>query len=296
MSIQKTLEFVLQHPLNSDRRAASIIDFLKWQLGSRLLPGDKVFDWVAGARFYVRRGETGLTGNIYTGLHEFADMAYLLHVLRKEDIFVDVGANVGSYSLLAGAVIGARGFAFEPVPTTHRRLVENLRLNHIETRVNHPCLGMSDNPGKLLFTSDQDTVNHALTEHEKEVNVIEVKVSTLDDILTGEDPSFVKIDVEGFEMSVLRGATQLLARPSLHSVIMELNGSGQRYGVDESEILEMMLDNGFRTYEYSPFERLLVDLNGKNLDSGNTLFIRNKDFVEERIRTANHLTINGRTF
>jgi len=43
----------------------------------------------------ARPGETGVTGNIYTGLHEFSSMGYLLHVLREGDLFVDVGANVG---------------------------------------------------------------------------------------------------------------------------------------------------------------------------------------------------------
>jgi len=48
---------------------------------------------VNGSKFLVKTGETGLTGNIYTGLHEFPDMGFLLHFLRAEDLFVDIGAN-----------------------------------------------------------------------------------------------------------------------------------------------------------------------------------------------------------
>lgn len=51
---------------------------------------------------------TGATGNIYVGLHEFEDMAFLLHVLRRTDLFVDVGANIGSYTILAGGAAGAK--------------------------------------------------------------------------------------------------------------------------------------------------------------------------------------------
>ena len=57
-----------------------------------------------------------------------------------------------------------------------------------------------------------------------------------------------------------------------------------------------MFDYGFRAYSYDPFQRILVDLNGKNLDSGNTLFIRNRVYVEERIRAADKITVNGSTF
>ena len=59
---------------------------------------------------------TGATGNIYTGLHEFEDMMFLLHLLRPGDIFVDAGANIGSYTVLASAVVGAKSISFEPVP------------------------------------------------------------------------------------------------------------------------------------------------------------------------------------
>ncbi len=64
-----------------------------------------IVHWIGGTRLAARRGMTGLTGNIYAGLHEFADMAFLLHFLRPSDLFADVGANVGSYTILASGVV-----------------------------------------------------------------------------------------------------------------------------------------------------------------------------------------------
>jgi len=77
---------------------------------------------------------------------------------------------------------------------------------------------------------------------------------------------------------------------------MELNGSGDRYGYDESKILDMMFDYDFKTYSYNPMDRTLINLEGKNLNSGNTLFIRDKSFVEERLKTAPMVFIHGRQF
>src|SRR6185295_2090869 len=91
--------------------------FLAWQISSRLLP-EVVVPWVHGLRLGARRGMTGATGNIYAGLHEFHDMMLLLHFLRPGDIFLDMGANIGSYSLLAAGVAGATAHAFEPDPQT----------------------------------------------------------------------------------------------------------------------------------------------------------------------------------
>jgi hypothetical protein len=116
-----TIRFITGHPLNRGHRISSIIHFAKWQIASRLAPGAIVYDWVNGARFLVKTGETGLTGNIYTGLHEFPEMGFVLHFLRDEDLFVDVGANVGSYTILACSAVGARGVAFEPIPSTYGR-------------------------------------------------------------------------------------------------------------------------------------------------------------------------------
>ena len=296
MSVISLLKFIANHPLNSDHKLRSIIRFAQWQVSSRLAPGAIVYDWVNGSRFLVRNGETGLTGNIYTGLHEFPDMGYLLHVLREDDLFVDVGANVGSYTILACAAKRARGYAFEPVPSTYKRLLENVRLNNIDDRVACLNFGLGREDGVILFTGDMDTVNHAIAEGEQHENVVEVTVTSLDKALSGTAPALMKIDVEGYEILVLEGGQRTLKDKGLHSVIMELNGSGSRYGFDEPKILSMMLDHGFKTYSYNPFSRKLLDLKGKNLEQGNTLFIRNESLVRERIEAAPKINLHGNTF
>jgi FkbM family methyltransferase len=283
----------MNHPVNRQHKVRSLIRFAKWQISSRLASGATVYEWINGSRLIVRNGDTGLTGNIYTGLHEFADMAYLLHVLRREDCFVDVGANLGSYTVLAGSVVGARGFAIEPVPTTFARLLDNIRLNNLSDRVVAINFGVAHEAGTMKFTSDLDTVNHVIAAGEGSSNTIEVNVTTLDDVIGSSGSNLIKIDVEGFETSVLEGAVRTLRSDSLHSVIMELNGSGDRYGFDESRILSTMLDHGFKTFSYDPFARRLISLNGKNQRSGNTLFIRNESLVAERLRSAPKFNVIG---
>ena len=79
----------------------------------------------------------------------------------------------------------------------------------------------------------------------------------------------MKIDVEGYETPLLEGAVNTLKNEELCAVIMELNGSGGRYGFDEAEILSMMAHYGFKTFSYDPFERAFVNLKGKNVTQGN---------------------------
>lgn len=269
--------------MNRERKLSALRTFLRWQLGSRILNKTVVHPWVSPSKFYVRRGETGLTGNIYCGLHEYQEMSYLLHVLREDEFFVDVGANVGSYSILAGAVIGCKGCAIEPVPGTFGRLVENMRLNHLEDRFSLVNSAVGEEQGSVRFSSASDTMNHVIAEDENRQDVIEVDVAPLDEILKGREPGMIKIDVEGFETAVIAGAQETLQKTSLHTVIMELNGSGAKYGFDESKILKTMSALDFKPFRYDPGSRELFELQGKNTGSGNTLFIRDVAQVKLKV-------------
>ncbi|ABQ25882.1 FkbM family methyltransferase [Geotalea uraniireducens] len=293
MSLFGTLKLIVNHPLNKERKIRSVIKWVKWQVGSRLVPGEVVYNWINGARVIVRPGETGFTGNIYCTLDEFSDMAYVLHVMTPEDFFVDIGANVGSYTILACAAKGARGYCFEPIPSTFQRLAANIRLNDLSCRVEAFNLGLSNKEGELVFTSSENCTNHVVTDGEKAMSVIKVKVVSLDTILSGLSPSMLKLDVEGFETLVLQGAHETLSNHSLHSVVMELNGSGSRYGFSEAQILNKMKDYGFSTYVYNPFIRELMTLDGKQNHSGNTLFIRNERDVSDKLHKSPRIQIGN---
>jgi hypothetical protein len=90
-----TIRFLSQHPLLRGRPWVGFGRFLWWQGISRLRPGRHRYDWIGASKLWLQRGWGGLTGNYYAGLHEFEDMAFLLHLLRPDDRFVDVGANMG---------------------------------------------------------------------------------------------------------------------------------------------------------------------------------------------------------
>ena len=131
LSFIKTLRFIWRHPLNASRRLSALKRWFFWQLGSRLVPGPVAVNFVNGARLLVKPGMTGATQNIYCGLQEFEEMAFLLHFLRKDDLFLDIGANIGSYTILAASSVGARTMAVEPIPITFSVLIENILLNGV---------------------------------------------------------------------------------------------------------------------------------------------------------------------
>jgi FkbM family methyltransferase len=288
------LKFITSHPLNRRDKIGALSRFVRWQLATRLWHGAIAVDYVNGTRLLVARGMRGATGNVYCGLHEFEDMAFVLHLLRKGDGFVDVGANVGSYTVLAGGAIGARCVSIEPIPDTFRHLLDNINLNGMGANVSALNIGAGEIDEAMRFTLGLDTVNHVATSGEQGAEqTIEVAIKKLDDALEGFEPQLIKIDVEGFEANVIAGAQETLSRPTLLGVIMELNGSGDRYGFDEAKLHATMLAHGFNTFSYLPFARCLRPLGGKNASAGNTLYLRNLDEIVARLASAPKFTTNN---
>ena len=268
--------FFAAHPLTADHQAAAWLRFAAWQIRSRL-QSEVIVPWIAGTKLAVRRGMTGATGNIYCGLHEFADMAFALHFLRPNDLFLDVGANVGSYTVLASGVRGARSVAFEPDPEACRALSRNVAINGLDSLVSirQEAVGMD---GEVRFTVGLDTVNHVARPGEQDVRV--VPSLSLDSL--GCRPALIKLDVEGGEDAVVRHGRATLA--SSEAIIIET--------VSE-ETSATLREAGFQRMFYSPFERRL------SADSsaifGNSLYVRNLDFVTERTRNAPAVTVLGRS-
>lgn len=242
-----------------------------------------IFDWIEGSKLAVRNGMTGATGNIYCGLHEFVDMAFLLHLLRPGDLFVDVGANIGSYTVLASAVCGARSISIEPDPVTVQSLRRNVEVNGIEDRVTVVESAVGAAAGTVRFTVGQDTTNRVATNGDMASR--EVKVRTLDEILAKEDPVLIKIDVEGYEPKVVAGALATIKKPSLAGVITE---------TVDPEISSVMASHGFICVTYRPFERSVfaADGSGRAEPLHNTLFVRTEP-LGERLKSAAKRRVAG---
>lgn len=272
------LRFLMGHPLGRGLRP--VWKFVRWQISMRMTPQKIVFPWIDDARLIAGRGETGITGNYYVGLMEFDDMGFLLHYLSEEMTFVDVGANAGVYTVLAAKVKRCPSIAFEPIAGTFARLLDQIRLNAIQDRVHAVRKGVGARPGTLRFTTDRDTVNRVTDLDTANTSVIDV--TTLDAELPEDGHYVLKIDVEGFEMPVLEGAAQVLASSAVSAIVIELNGSGQAYGVSDADIHRHLLNLGFASVRYDPLTRTLTPADRPS-ERGNTIYLRDVEAARQRV-------------
>jgi len=294
--LTRITRFVLTHPLGRRTKLRSLAKLALWQAQSRLSPGPHKISFVDRTHLWARKGEAGVTGNIYVGLHEFSDMAFVAHVLRKGDLFADIGANAGSYTILAAGVAGARTIAVEPVPSTLRRLEQNVALNELEHLVAIRACALSARSGRVDITIDADSANQIVAKTDDPLgvslsaNMTSVPAFSADEVFEREKPIVAKIDVEGHEAELLEGADALISSPDLKATIIELSSqSGE-------SVVRLLERCGFQSVEYHPFERRIAGI-PPTLGKGNTLFIRSTDrqFISNRLATAKSIRTQGRT-
>ncbi len=271
-----------RHPIARRDLPGTVLRFLRWQISTRLLEMPVVVPWIGATSLVIERGMTGATLNVYCGLHEAADMAFALHLLRPADRFLDIGANVGTYTILASGVAKAHSITLEPIPATFASLQRNLSFNNLAALVSSHCLALGAEPGSLRFTVGRGPMNRVVTGSSlstTEATVV-VPVTTVDQLLAGTPaPLLWKVDVEGFEPQVLQGAAQALHNPQLKAVLLE---------ADTPALRATMAAAGFSRFVYDPFSRQLQPLGATTQASSehNQLWIRDLPFVQQRCGTA----------
>jgi len=204
-------------------------------LNPRLVLGGIFFFKVKGLGVAAVRGGTDDFYNLLPDREGDVD-AFIRSRLREGAVFVDVGANVGYYTLVASKLVGAVGrvYAIEPVPSTATLLRVNVKLNGCNNVVVYEVAAWSTR-GSLTLKIPASMYGCASAVRGGASIVVDA--STLDDTLRDETSiDLIKIDVEGAELEVLRGAQNVLRRTRY--VVLELSRNAR-------EVLRELLDAGF---------------------------------------------------
>jgi len=150
--------------------------------------------------------------------------------------------------------------------------------------------------GVARMTVDLDAANYITTHDDFSGELTEVPMVALDDAIGVNEPTLVKIDVEGYETEVIVGAEQTLRRQSLLAVIIETNDCAIRYGADLQSLDEIMLLYGFERSIYDPMTRALRPRAIAGAPGGrNTLYVRNPALVRTRLIEAAPFHVIGRS-
>lgn len=161
-----------------------------------------------------------------TGVYEFAASKLVREYLTAGDVFVDVGANIGYYTIIAGRAVGRSGLvhAFEPSPRIRARLERNVKLNGMaQVTLHAEAVTAQSGTVHLVEPMDKGNDGLAFVDTSGESKGIEVRSVRLDELseLRDRPPALLKVDVEGGEPEVFRGASGLLNEADAPSILFE---------------------------------------------------------------------------
>jgi hypothetical protein len=157
-------------------------------------------------------------------------------------------------------------------------------------------LGVGEETGALQFTKAQGPENRVVQSANTEEGV-EVQITTADKLVEEAeltDQALVaKVDVEGWEAAVIRGGKAVFSRPYPTALLLELDGSGARYGFDDDAIHQELLDKGYISVEYDPRRRQIARRFQRQA-GGNTLYVNDVDFFRQRVEQSETYSVLGK--
>lgn len=250
-SAPSTLRFLAQH--NS-------IDRIRWPMVSALLGDAKCRDWLArlenptktrqGFKIFTIPGDLTSDWIKLHGRHEAGTERFILDHLKTDSTFLDIGANIGYFSLLAAIVAKAKVVSFEPQRTIADLLVRSAACNGADGSIRVERLALSNAPAMMRMTSCPGNTGHSRLANTGDKCVLPylVPVVVLDEWLRGNQVgpvSVCKIDTEGSELCILEGMPQLLERDAPAVVIEVVDEFLAEFGASRVNILELLRGRGY---------------------------------------------------
>jgi FkbM family methyltransferase len=214
-------------------------------------------------------------------------------VLKEEDCFVDIGAHIGYFSLLAAKIVGDHGtvFSFEPEKKNYDHLKQNIAMNDLTNiKTFNIALSSDDKEGELFVNSDNDgghalwdVSKHPFNKNSRHAHVKQaVTIATLDSIIQSESIDrihLIKIDTEGTEHNILQGSLNTIKRCKVPYIICEINRFGlKQMGTSETRLREFMKELGYETYLIRQEEPKLLRLSPG--DQVETTYVFNVLFIK----------------
>ena len=164
--------------------------------------------------------------NVYLNpyYHEYDVVSFAFSVLKKGDVFIDVGAHGGLYTLLGGMIVGSRGkvIAIEPNPDNLKFLRQNVKLNKLNNVVIIPMAASNEESKINLYYQLKSTALTSAIKKAETNKIVEVETITIDEIAeTYNSIKLLKVDTEGYDLNVLKGTYNTL--PKIRYVVVEQN-------------------------------------------------------------------------
>lgn len=258
-SVLSLFNEIVGHPANQGSQAKALIRTIYWQCFKRLTNRPWDISYHGKLLRCYPDNHSSSRAIYFSALPDYWEMRFILDYLRPGDAFIDVGANAGLYTLLALAVVGDQGcvHAFEPNSAVASILRESLELNGAANVFVHE-MGCSDRAGLAEFLNGGDDCTAHIGAAAATGNP--VRVDRLDDVLEEIPYAMIKLDIEGYEIFAIRGASKWTSHGNPPVMLVETAGYEKRYGINTTEVINELNSLHYCTAYYDPAARQLRPL------------------------------------
>lgn len=262
----KILEPIIGWSRYSGDCARSISGWKRWWIYTRLKK-PLMMKWLNGLHMRIYPSNEVYRSLFVRGVYDPNLLVAVTSLLKEGDVLVDVGANMGMFSLLAAKHVGEQGrvLAVEPSSRDFERLVENVKLNNLEHIITTTRCSISDKAGKVQIAiaaeerSGLNTIGREFSSKGVEkISIEDVDSQTIDQLVLSENLhrlDVLKLDVEGSEVLALKGAylTIKTFRPAI--ILGSNENTLEACGSNISELANIINDINYKAY------RIVEDLN-----------------------------------
>jgi len=204
---------------------------------------------------FLNKKDPVISGALAMGVYENKEIALFRSTVKPGMTVLDIGANIGEYTIIASSLVGDSGkvVSFEPEPENYKLLSKNIKHNK-RNNVQAFQYGLADKESKgVLYLSSDNKGKHSMAKLDGENNSIQVSIKTADQVLSNlkiEKVDIIKIDIEGAEALALKGMTNVLEKSSPCILFCEFYPEALRnMGSSPLELLSNLSSLGFLIFE-----------------------------------------------
>jgi len=248
-----SIKYLYIHPYNKQRPIFAFFRWILWKL-IKIFKFKQIKVKVWGNRFLQLNYDSFQSMWImYNWIVDWEEFQLIEHYIEKNDVVFDIGTNMGFYTLWMSRFIDEFGeiHCFEPDKQNYSRLQTNIAFNQIEGIIKTNRCAVSDSDGWVKFTEGRDGENHISNiALDSAVEVQSITLDTYFEFHGIQHIAYMKIDVEGFELQVLKGAKKLLENKKIDIIQLEINQQLNNAGTKVNDLLFFLENYGYNLYCY----------------------------------------------
>lgn len=245
------LKTIFSHPYNTQNKFKALLRYFQYLTYKISSKKQHILDVWDNRKIIWYNDSVQSVWLMFNYIIDWEEFNLIKDRFKSDTVFIDVGANIGYYSIWASKFNSAgKIYSFEPSEINFKRLNENIACNSLFSQITPIQKAVAASSGPISMTANLDTLNHIVKNEIKSDNANTIKVDciSLDDFAQKENISaidYLKIDVEGYELDVLIGAEKLLMEKKIGIIQMEINNALQHSGHSVDAMLDLLRKHSY---------------------------------------------------